>query len=179
MPTDYKKLLEDEPIPQELNIPSSDEDLYGDIHTEQEAVETFISFRLDTEWYAIRILKVREVIRIKQITALPSVPPHIIGLINLRGNILSVTDPKQLFGLASSSIREENWIIVIEEDNVQIGIIVDELGDLVVIPINSLEPPLATLEARKMSYIEHIYWRGKQLVAIVHVEKLFMWKVNL
>ena len=160
----------------QINIPSSDEDLYGDVQTEQEAVETFISFKLQSEWFAITILKVREVVRIKEITTLPSVPSHIIGLINLRGNILSVTDPKPLFGLETSSSKSEHWIIVIEDDKAETGLIVDELGDLVIIPVKLLEPPLTTLEAKKANYIEHIYWMGKQLIAVVQVEKLFMLK---
>ena len=153
-------------------IPLTDEDLYGEERKAEEPVELFVPFRLGLEWYGVPIRSVREVLRAGQMTFLPSAPPHIAGIVNLRGNILSVTDPKRLLGVPPTPLTEQSRIVVVETDIAETGLVVDEVGEVVAIPLSHLEPPLDTLEPERANYLTHTCRWGERLMAILRVEKL-------
>src|SRR5688572_31078082 len=111
----------------------TDEALYGEERGAEEPTEQFCSFRLGAEWYGIPIARVREVVRVGQIAFLPSAPPHVAGIINLRGSIVSVTDPKRLFGLSQVPVNDQHRIVVIETDTAETGLLVDEVGEVLVV----------------------------------------------
>lgn len=140
-------------------------------HTEEPSRQ-FISFRLGTEWYGVPLTNVREVVRAGQITYLPSAPAPIAGVINLRGNIVSVTDPKRVFDLPQTSVSDQGRIVVVETRDSETGLLVDEVGEVVTVPVSGLEPPLATLDLAQAGLIEHTYRWKDRLVAILKAEKL-------
>ena len=157
---------------EDVPIPLTDEDLYGEERNVEEPVEQFIPFRLGAEWYSVSITKIREVLRAGQITYLPSAPSHIAGIINRRGNILSVTDPKRLFGVPPSPRTEQNRIVVVEAQGTETGLLVDEVEEVVAVPLSHLESPLSTLDPERAAYLEHTCRSGERLMAILRVEKL-------
>jgi purine-binding chemotaxis protein CheW len=150
----------------------TDEALYGEERAAEEPTAQFCSFRLGAEWYGIPIARVREVVRVGQIAFLPSAPPHVAGIINLRGSIVSVTDPKRLFGLPPTPRTSQNRIVVIEHGAVETGLLLDEVGEVVTVPHSALEPPLVTFEPSQTDYIEHVCRRGDRLLAVLRAEKL-------
>jgi purine-binding chemotaxis protein CheW len=90
-------------------------------------------FTLDDAEYGIEILNVREIIRMTQITPVKNVPPHIRGVINLRGKVIPVTDLRIRLGLKSAEYTNRTCIIIIEskdEKNTLTGIIVDAVRDV-------------------------------------------------
>lgn len=95
----------------------------------------YLTFGLDTERYGVAVLKVREIIRLCPITAVPGVPPHILGVINLRGQIVPVLDLRLRFGMAPAPSQERVCIIVVRyqkpgEGEHQMGVIVDRVYDV-------------------------------------------------
>lgn len=91
-------------------------------HSEDREV---VSFMLGSENYGLESAYVREVYQIKDFTPLPGVPPHIFGLINIRGQILPVIDLKNILNLPDLGLGELNKVIILHDDQMEFGILAD------------------------------------------------------
>ncbi len=151
--------------------PTAD-DLFEQQGGVEEATAQFVSFRLANEWYALDIARVREVVRCSRLTYLPAAPAHIAGAVNLRGNIVSVTDARRLFGMTAAALTAHSRIVVVESGHLETGLLVDEMGQVLTVPVSQLEPPLVTLDAARAAYMEHVFRFGGRLMAVLRPEKL-------
>lgn len=100
--------------------------------TEEQIIEggKFLTFFLDREEYAIEILKVMEIIGLMSITPVPSMPGYIRGILNLRGKIIPVMDIRSRFGLPGVDDTAETCIIILQQDQFQMGIVVDKVSEV-------------------------------------------------
>ncbi|PIV20611.1 MAG: chemotaxis protein CheW [Deltaproteobacteria bacterium CG03_land_8_20_14_0_80_45_14] len=147
------------------------EDLYEREELKEETLQLVV-FRLAREWYGVEITKVKEVIKVGKITYLPSSPEHIAGIVNLRGNILSVTDLKTIFSLPHEEPTEKARIIAIESGVLETGFLVDEVVESIEVPVSKIEPALLTLPAEGGKYIEGQCKVDNKLVALISVEEV-------
>jgi|ERR1700722_14712085 len=103
----------------------------------------YLTFALGSEEYGLEILKVREIIGYMEITAVPHTPSYVRGVINLRGQVISVIDLRARFGMATAEKTEQTCIIVVEITcdgrRVNIGIVVDRVSEVINIPAASIE----------------------------------------
>ncbi len=94
----------------------------------------YLTFALGSEEYGLPVLKVREIIKILAITAVPQVPMHVKGVINLRGKVIPVVDLRLKFGFAQQEYTERTCIIVVEvalaSAKVMMGIVVDAVSEV-------------------------------------------------
>jgi purine-binding chemotaxis protein CheW len=94
----------------------------------------YLAFRLGKEDFAIQVLKVREIVGIQDITAVPQMPNHVKGVINLRGKVIPVVDLRLKFGLPEREYTQRTCIIVVQVHSagvaMQSGIIVDEVSEV-------------------------------------------------
>ena len=90
----------------------------------------FLTFHLNGEEYGLEILKVREIIGVMEITAVPQAPLHVKGVINLRGKVIPVIDLRLKFGFEEVEYNNETCIIVIDVRGVLMGIIVDTVSEV-------------------------------------------------
>jgi purine-binding chemotaxis protein CheW len=94
----------------------------------------YLTFQLSNEEFGIRVLKVREIMGIQEITAVPQTPAHIKGVINLRGKVVPVVDLRLKFGLAAADYTQRTCIIVTqvqgESGPVMMGIVVDGVSEV-------------------------------------------------
>jgi purine-binding chemotaxis protein CheW len=94
----------------------------------------YLTFQLANEEFGIRVLKVREIMGIMEITAVPQTPAHIKGVINLRGKVVPVIDLRLKFGLAAAEYTQRTCIIVTqvqgESGAVLVGIVVDAVSEV-------------------------------------------------
>jgi purine-binding chemotaxis protein CheW len=97
-------------------------------------VGKYLTFQLANEEFGIRVLKVREIMGIQEITAVPQTPAHIKGVINLRGKVVPVVDLRLKFGLAAAEYTQRTCIIVTqvqgESGPVMMGIVVDGVSEV-------------------------------------------------
>ena len=102
--------------------------------------DRFVSFCLNNEIYCISLKFVREFCKLKLInlTTIPCVPEFIVGLINLRGEFITIIDIKSFLQIPKSKITEKTKIIVAKSPNLQIGLLVDDVFDIVNIPLEQL-----------------------------------------
>lgn len=105
----------------------------------------YLTFRLAAEDYGIEILKVREIIGMMVITRLPQAPASIRGVLNLRGTVIPVLDLRIRFGLPAIEDSSRTCIIVVQIEHngspLNLGILVDEVSEVVSITDDQTEPP--------------------------------------
>jgi purine-binding chemotaxis protein CheW len=103
----------------------------------------YLTFALAGEEYGLPVLKVREIIKILDITAVPQAPQHVKGVINLRGKVIPVVDLRLKFGFASQDYDERTCIIVIEvalqSSKVMMGVVVDAVSEVLTITSDEIE----------------------------------------
>ena len=149
-----------------------DEDFYEKEYKRKDPGIQVVCIRLSGEWYAAEISKAIEIIRVKRLTYLPSAPSYIAGIINVRGNILSVTDLKNLFGLTSEHLTDKSRIIVVTSGGVETGLLVDEVAQVVDVSLNRIDPPLNTLSPEKANYLKGQFRLENQLISVLNIENI-------
>jgi len=144
-----------------------------------EAVEASVEmvalllFRLGGEWYAVRISDVREIHNDFVMTEMPSVPNFILGVINVRGEIISVTDIAILMGIASDGLgtdQEMPSAIIVRTDRCVSALVVDEIGDIIDVRRDAVEPPLSTLDRSQREFISGSIYVDSRLIGIVNLD---------
>ncbi|MBN2625414.1 MAG: chemotaxis protein CheW [Spirochaetales bacterium] len=136
-----------------------------------------VTFTLAGRDYAIDIMKVKEISKDNKFTYVPNAAPFVVGVYNLRGDIISVIDLRIFFnqlnmGLDKSSSNQENMIILRLEDHT-IAVIVDTIDKVVGIPSESIQPPHPLFGDINVKYISGIVESDKKLYVILDVEKIF------
>jgi purine-binding chemotaxis protein CheW len=102
-------------------------------------------FRLASETYGIESIFVREVFPLKDFTALPGTPDFVLGIINVRGQILSVVDLKKFFNLPDKGLGEMNKVVIIRDGRMEFGILADAVLGTRRISVDAIQPPLPTV----------------------------------
>ena len=105
----------------------------------------YLSFELGREEYAIRVAQVREIMGVQEITAVPQMPSHVLGVINLRGRVIPVVDLRLKFGLDSAEFTPRTCIVVVqipgEAGVMQMGVIVDAVSEVLTLAPADIENP--------------------------------------
>ncbi|MCE1190078.1 MAG: chemotaxis protein CheW [Ignavibacteria bacterium] len=112
-----------------------------------------LHFQLAFEQYAIEAKYVLEVIPLKEITPLPHTPAFVLGLINLRGEVMSVLDIRKFFNLPGSPISDLNRVIILRDGAMTFGILVDRIRGIQLIPESSIIKNTANLGATREEYL--------------------------
>jgi len=99
----------------------------------------FLTFNLAKETYGLEILKVREIIGLMDITAVPRTPGYVKGVINLRGKVIPVIDLRLKFKMPEAEHTDETCIIVVNVGNVEVGILVDKVSEVIEIQGQNIE----------------------------------------
>ncbi|HSW47308.1 MAG TPA: chemotaxis protein CheW [Phycisphaerae bacterium] len=101
----------------------------------------YLTFVLADEEYGLEILKVREIIGMMDITAVPRTPEFVKGVINLRGKVIPVVDLRLKFAMTAAEATEETCIIVVDVGRIEMGIVVDKVSEVLNISPEDIEPP--------------------------------------
>jgi purine-binding chemotaxis protein CheW len=103
----------------------------------------YLTFFLDREEYGLEILKVREIIGMMDITPVPRTPKFVCGVINLRGKVIPVVNLRTKFGMETIETNGETCIIVVQAEDIEMGIVVDRVSEVIDIPTSAIQPPPA------------------------------------
>src|SRR5260370_18329694 len=112
-----------------------------------------VGFRIGNETYGVLIGAVREIVRVPEITSVPSAPELIEGVINLRGKIIPVMDLRKRFGQTEIHHDKKNRILVVELDNKLIGLIVNAPSEVLKIPPSEIEAPGSFFPEGESGYV--------------------------
>ncbi len=138
----------------------------------QETRRQCVTFQLDNETYAIDVMQVREVLRSVDIVPVPGAPSFVLGIINLRGNVVTVLDARMRFGLQTQSQGEESRIIILERGDQEVGILIDSVSEVIEIDMQEVEPAPTVGEEASNRYVEGVVTRNDQLVILVDLNRL-------
>ena len=137
-----------------------------------DSVLQFVTFRLDDEIYGINVMQVQEVLRVTEIAPVPGAPHYVLGIINLRGNVVTVIDTRERLGLEAKEVDESTRIVIIEADKMVVGILVDAVAEVVDLRTSEIEsaPNVGNDESSK--YIQGVVSREGELLILVDLNKL-------
>ncbi|WP_058485176.1 chemotaxis protein CheW [Defluviitalea phaphyphila] len=136
----------------------------------KEEIKQYVVFKLGNEEYGIDIHQVQIIEKIKKITRVPKAPAHIKGVINLRGEIIPVMSLKSKFGLGEDQYTDETRIIIVKIDDNQIGMIVDEVKEVLQISSNSIEN--VQQGDINLNFIQGVGKVNQQIVTILNLRTL-------
>ncbi|MFV1984949.1 MAG: chemotaxis protein CheW [Thiohalomonadales bacterium] len=142
------------------------------VESVNDSISQWVTFYLDSEKYGINVMSVQEVLRITDIAPVPGAPHYVLGIINLRGNVVTVIDTRTRFGLSEKESDDATRIVIIESENQVIGILVDSVAEVVDLRKSDIEttPNVGNDESSK--YIQGVSSQGDQLLILVDVDKL-------
>ena len=133
-----------------------------------------VLFKLDTELYGLDVQKVREVLKVGEIREVPGSQYDVLGIINVRGVIVTVVDVRQSFKLSPAEINEFSRIIIIEltVDRV-VGLLVDVVMEVRDIPESKIEPASSQSLDDNVKYIQGIAHVYDNVIILVDADHLF------
>lgn len=131
-----------------------------------------VTFQLENETYGINVMQVQEILRYTDIAAVPGAPDYVLGIINLRGNVVTVIDTRSRFGLMPAEITDNSRIVIIEAEKQVIGILVDSVAEVVYLKKSEIEaaPHVGTEESSQ--FIQGVTNRDGGLLILVDLNKL-------
>lgn len=131
-----------------------------------------VTFRLKDETYGINVMHVQEVLRISEIAPVPGAPDYVLGIINLRGNVVTVIDTRSRFGLPSGDVTETSRIVIIEGDKQVVGILVDAVSEVVELTESQIDSAPNVGNEESSRYIQGIATVSDNLLIVVDLHKL-------
>ncbi|MCF3932498.1 chemotaxis protein CheW [Acuticoccus sp. M5D2P5] len=134
--------------------------------------EGYVTAKLAGHWFALPISAVHEVFLLTRITTVPQSPPGIIGVLNLRGRLVTAVDTRQILGF-SPAANELTMAIGIERQNELFGLAVDQMGDVLRSSSAEREPAPMNLDRRWREIVTGVQRSDGHLVLIVAVDRLF------
>ena len=139
---------------------------------ENDDVVQWVTFRLANETYGINVMQVQEVLRVSEIAPVPGAPHYVLGIINLRGNVVTVVDTRIRLGLETSELTDSTRIVIIEGSKHVVGILVDCVAEVVDLAASEVESAPNVGNEESARYIQGVASRGDELLILVDLNKL-------
>jgi purine-binding chemotaxis protein CheW len=132
----------------------------------------WVTYKLGAETYGINVMQVQEVLRHTDIAPVPGAPEYVLGIINLRGNVVTVIDTRARFGLEPTELSDNTRIVIIESEEQVVGILVDSVAEVVYLRSSDIDsaPNVGTEESAK--FIHGVSNRDGELLILVDLNKL-------
>lgn len=121
-----------------------------------QAVLELVAFRLASETYAVATGFVREVIALTEYTPVPGVPPFVLGLVSVHGQILSLVDLKKLFHLPAQGLGQLNQVLILHNERMAFGILADEILGTLALGLEALQPAPLTVSGTGPHYLRGV-----------------------
>ncbi len=138
----------------------------------EEASFQIVIVSLDNEFYGMRILSVREILRVTRITWLPCTPEYLVGVISLRGDIHAVVDVKYFLHAVWNEVTDHSRIIVVESGDLVAGLLVDEMVDILDVPESHLLPVTESSLSMEQSALEGKVSWNDQMVTLLNINEI-------
>ena len=132
-----------------------------------------LTFFLDSEEYGLEILAVREIIGLVPVTTIPRAPRHIRGFINRRGTVIPVVDLRRRFGLEPAEDSEETCIVVVRTSNLQLGLVVDQVSEVMDLPAHEIVDPPSVGREISTDILKGIGKHGDRVTLLLDLPRIF------
>ncbi len=151
------------------------------ISKSKKRLKQILSFSLGEEWYGLRIKFVKEILYFSNITRVPFAPRCVMGIINLRGEIVAVIDIRKMLDLPKEErLLNKSHIVVVEAYKKLVAFWVNKIGDIVDFLPSAIVPPLSTLEKSKVGFIEGEieFEKENRLITLLNLENIINYKME-
>ncbi|MBN2581323.1 MAG: chemotaxis protein CheW [Pirellulales bacterium] len=128
------------------------------------------TFYLDDLLLAVDIHRVQEINRHLEFTPVPHAPPFVLGVVNLRGDVVTVVDLRTLLGLGRQDLTLQTRNVIVKSQGEQIGMLVDRVADVVRVSQNELDEPPANVSGVDGRFFKYIYKLENKLLIILDVD---------
>jgi purine-binding chemotaxis protein CheW len=146
----------------------------------KDTTNAYLTFLLGNEKFAIKVELVQEVVEFSQVTKVPSAPLYMLGIINLRGNILPLLDTRTKLGLSSTTLTLKSRILVLnietdENKNMQVGALVDVAREVVEIGSKDIQDAPEFENLKTIAPVTGIVNNHGDITMIMDISKVFSW----
>lgn len=131
-----------------------------------------VCFRIGKETFGVDIFAVREIVRVQEITKVPGTPEFVLGVINLRGRVISVVDLGHQLSLTPTEITPASRILVIQLDDASVGFLVDAATSVIKISADAIDSPPEMVAAVKADYLEGVAKLEGRLAILLNLRKV-------
>jgi purine-binding chemotaxis protein CheW len=145
------------------------------IDTQRDGRGAWLGFSLKGQRYAVSLASVREVIRCGDITPVPGAPEDVLGIVNLRGQIVPVLDGRRRFGLdgeLEQGAEDAQRVIVFDDAGSVVGMRIDVIGDMLEFDASDVAPPPPGRATRRDDPVSGVITRDDAFIALVDVPRL-------
>ena len=132
----------------------------------------WVTFRLAAEIYGINVMQVQEVLRMTEIAPVPGAPGCVLGIINLRGNVVTVVDARELFGLSRNDNTDQTRIMIVEINKLIVGLLVDSVAEVVNIQNSEIDSAPSIGNEDSSRYIQGVYSKSGEILILVDLNRL-------
>lgn len=140
--------------------------------SDDDPILQWVTFRLADETYGINVMQVQEVLRYTDIAPVPGAPGYVLGIINLRGNVVTVIDTRDRFGLPTAEPTDNTRIVIIESEGQVVGIMVDSVAEVVYLRQSEIETAPNVGNEDSSRFIQGVCHKNDQLLILVDLDKL-------
>lgn len=138
----------------------------------EDPILQYVTFRLDEETYGINVMQIQEVLRYTEIAPVPGAPDYVLGIINLRGNVVTVIDTRRRFGLSDADITDHTRIVVLEIEGQVVGVLVDSVAEVVYLRQSEIETAPNVGNEESARFITGVCNKNGELIILVEFEKM-------
>ncbi len=131
----------------------------------------WVTYQLEDEVYGINVMQVQGVLRITEIAPVPGAPSYVLGIINLRGSVVTVIDTRSRFGLMPKETDDLSRIIIVEVNGNVIGMLVDSVAEVVYLHQSEIDTAPSVSNDDSSRFIQGVCSREDYLLIIVDVDK--------
>lgn len=140
--------------------------------TGQDPISEWVTFRLGDEKYGINVMMVREVLKNTELAPVPGAPYYVLGIINLRGNVVTVIDTRSRFGLPPHDTDDATRIVIVEREGMVVGMMVDSVAEVANLRESQIEFPPNVGNDESAKYIQGVSSQDDELLILIDLEKL-------
>ncbi len=133
-----------------------------------------VTFQLDREEFGIPIGQAREVVRVGDLTRVPEAPPHIRGVVNLRGRVLPVVEIRSRLGLSPLDPGSKARIVVVESTGRTLGLLVDSVNQMLKVRADAVLPPPTDVLSASTDYVTGVAHVGPRLVILLDLDRVLL-----
>lgn len=134
--------------------------------------QQYSTFTVDDLFFGVEVQRVQEVIKFQNMTQVPLASRTVQGLINLRGQIVTAIDLRRRLDLKEREVEEEPMNVVIRTDGGAVSLLVDEIGDVLELSEDTLEPPPPTIRGVARDLVTGVHKLEGQLLLILDIDKV-------
>ena len=139
---------------------------------QDDPVLQWVTFHLAGETYGVNVMQVQEVLRHTEIAPVPGAPSYVLGIINLRGNVVTVIDTRHRFGLEPGEIADNTRIVIIEAEKHVVGILVDSVAEVVYLRQSEIETAPNVGNDDSAKFIQGVCHKNGELLILIELNKL-------